>query len=187
MRHPAAWLMMFAYLVCGYTDLGFIQTHFVPLVQGLHVSSSFIAALLGTYAGSNIMGTLLVGYFSDRFRLPYVLAGLYAMRIAGLLFLLLGTFHAYALIVFAVLFGFTDFAAISPVGALCAKIFGRDNLGAIFGAFSTFHQIGAMMGSLLPGLLFDHFHDYTVSIYLAGGLLAASIGSAVTLRIYARE
>ncbi len=176
-RQPVAWMIVFAYFVCGLTDVGLIHTHLIPLVEGRGFSGQFAAGIMSLYAAVNIVATVLVGYLTDKFRPGVLLAWIYGLRAVGLTLLYFA--HSPTLLVlFGLISGMTDFASIIPITALCARIYGADRMGMVLGLFTLFHQFGAAAGSLVPGLIFDWYGGYEAALLLCIGLL---LGSTVVI------
>ena len=65
---PLTWVLIIVYSICGFTDVGLIYTHFVPFGENRAYSSGMISQALLIYGISNIVGTLTVGYFTDKLR-----------------------------------------------------------------------------------------------------------------------
>jgi len=70
---------------------------------------------------------------------------------------------------------------VPPTVALTADVFGRQNVGMVYGWVFCAHQIGAALAAQAGGLVYDRFGDYTVAFFMAGGL--AVMGGVMALRI----
>jgi len=172
-REPFFWYLTVPYFICGFTDLGFIGTHFIPFAEGKGYSEVVIAAAFGSIAAFNVAGTIGTGYLSDRFSRSRLLAAIYWMR--ALMFILLVTLdNPYILFVFAVFYGLTEMASIAPTSSLCAHLFKNMSIGAIFGFVSVSHQLGAALGALIPGTIFDLTGSYTAIFLVSVAALAGS-------------
>jgi predicted MFS family arabinose efflux permease len=126
------------------------------------------------YGISNIVGTVAIGYISDKVSNRKVLSFLYALRMAALLIIVF-IHEPIWLLLFALIYGFTDIATIAPFTMICSKIFGEKNMGSAFGMISFFHQFGAAVGSLIPGLLFTISSNYQSSLWLSAFLAALNV------------
>lgn len=166
----AFWLLVIPYFFCGFTDLGLITTHLIPYAEGKHFSSELIALCISVAAFFNIIGILLVGYVSDFVSRSRLLATVYIMRAISLI-LLLNVNNSYELLIFGIVYGITDMAAVAPVASLSAKLFGMYSIGVIIGFTAACHQIGSAFGSYLPGLLFDFTSSYNISIALSAVIM----------------
>ena len=174
LSYPLTWVLIIVYFICGFTDVGLIYTHFVPFGESRAFSSGMISQALLIYGVANIVGTLTIGYFTDKFSNGKLLAFLYGVRLVSLIMIVF-LHDPIWLLIFALFYGFTDIATITPFTIMCAKLFGEKNMGTAFGLISFFHQIGAAVGAFLPGLLFTFSANYQSSLWLSTLLLALNI------------
>lgn len=178
---PVTWLLIIPYVICGFTDIGLIQTHLVPLGENREFSNTTMADVMVLYGVFNIIGTVGVGYLADLLSSKKILFFLYSLRIVGLL-LLSFTSDAFWLFFFAAMYGFTDIATIAPFTMLCNKIYGVERMGSAFGFISLFHQFGAAAGSMVPGILYGVSYNYASTLWLSTGLLILSSILILTVR-----
>ncbi len=176
----AFWQLSIPYFICGFTDVGLIQTHLIPLIQGKGFPVSIVALTFSMIAIFNIIGTIVTGYMSDHFHRSRQLGLIYAIR-AGTFIFLLSIKSAWMLIPFAIIYGATEMASIAPTSSLTAHLFDRYSIGTILGFVSISHQIGGALGSLIPGLLYDLTGSYSSVIMLSVILLIGS--AALVLRV----
>lgn len=181
-HYPITWMLCFTYVICGFTDIGLINTHLVPLGENRGYSSAVMGNALIFYGISNIVGTIFIGYITDRFNNQKLLSFLFALR-GGALLLLLFVDQSIWLLCFALLYGFTDIATIAPFTMLCSKIFGEKQMGSAFGLISFFHQFGAALGSLIPGLLYSLSLNYQSTLWLCTVLLVINAIVILTLKV----
>ena len=172
-QYRVTWLICITYVVCGFTDVGLIYTHMIPLGEHKGFSSLVLGNVMLVYGISNIIGTVIIGFITDKFSNQKILSALFIIRVLALI-LLLFIDQPLWLIVFALLYGFTDIATIAPFTMLCSNIFGEKHMGSAFGVISFFHQFGAAIGSLVPGLLFSLSGNYGSSLWISSGLLMIS-------------
>jgi len=172
-RYPVTWVICFVYIVCGFTDVGLINAHMIPLGESRGYSPVILSNSMLLYGLTNILGTIFIGYLTDRFSNQRILFGLFMFRAASIL-LLIAVDHPGWMLVFAFLYGFTDIATIAPFTMLCSNIYGEKQMGSAFGLISFFHQFGAASGSLIPGLLFSLSSSYLSTLWLCTGLLVVS-------------
>jgi sugar phosphate permease len=85
------------------------------------------------------------------------------------------------LVGWAVLFGLDYIATVPPTATLVADIFGRRNVGQVFGWVFFSHQVGGALASYLSGLARVHLGDYGLAFLVAGSL--AMLGGLMALRI----
>lgn len=173
MKSKYFWMIAAPYFICGFTDVGFVQTHFIPYTEGAGVPTRWIMLTLSLMAIFNLFGTVGSGYLSDKMHRGKLLAVIFTLR-AVTYMMLLSTDSIAALIIFGMIYGLTDVAAITPTSSLCAHLFGRYSIGIIFGFISVSHQVGAAAGSWIPGLLYDLLDSYTLSIWISTVFLVIS-------------
>ncbi|MER3457011.1 MAG: hypothetical protein C4304_09085 [candidate division GAL15 bacterium] len=175
-RDPWFWAFLLPYGVCGFTDSGLVDNHFVPYARGVGVPEAMLATSLSVLAGANLVGTVAAGYLADRWGRGAVLAGLYALRAVALVVLLLG--GKDALWPFALLFGATHFSTIAPTNTLALSLFRASAPGLAVGLASFVHQLGAAAGAFAGGATFDRFGTYRPAFSSGAALLVASAALA---------
>ncbi|WP_348635136.1 MFS transporter [Paenibacillus sp. PvP091] len=173
MKSKYFWMIAAPYFICGFTDVGFVQTHFIPYTEGTGVPTRWIMLTLSLIAIFNLFGTVGSGYLSDKMHRGKLLAIIFTLR-AITYMILLSTDSIAALIIFGMIYGLTDVAAITPTSSVCAHLFERYSIGVIFGFISVSHQVGAAAGSWIPGLLYDLYGSYTLSIWFSAIFLVIS-------------
>ncbi|WP_428909586.1 MFS transporter [Niallia sp. Krafla_26] len=172
-RYRVTWLITITYVVCGFTDVGLIYTHMIPLGEHKGFSAVILGNVMLWYGVSNIIGTVMIGFLTDKFSNQKILSVLFMIRVVALI-LLLFIEQPLWLITFALLYGFTDIATIAPFTMLCSHIFGEKHMGSAFGVISFTHQFGAAIGSLVPGMLFSLSGNYESSLWISSILLIIS-------------
>jgi len=173
LRQRLFWCIAIPYFICGFTDIGLINTHFIPLNEGKGIALGVIAFTFSLIAVFNIFGTIGTGHLADRWNRSRLLAMIYLIRGASFL-LLLSADRPWLLVVFAIIYGATEMATIAPVSSLCSHLFRKNSIGVIFGLVSVSHQLGGAIGSLVPGIIYDATGSYTPVFLLSTVLLGAS-------------
>lgn len=180
LRTPEFWLLSGSFFICGATSNGLIGTHFIPHAIDHGIAEGTAASVLAIMGAMNFVGTLASGWLTDRYNPRLLLAIYYGFR--GLSLLLLPFVTTYSgMLIFAVMFGLDYIATVPPTSALVADIFGRKNVGTVFGWVFCAHQIGAALAAWLGGVARVFTGDYGLAFLIAGGL--AGIGALLSLRI----
>jgi MFS family permease len=182
-RHKGFWLLGIGYFTCGF-QIVFIGTHFPAFLldQGLTVRDGTVAlALIGLF---NIFGSYLAGHLGGRFSKTYLLSGLYAVRGAAIVVLIVFPLTPTSVYLFAAIFGFTWLGTVPLTNGVVAGIFGVKHLAMLSGFVFFFHQLGSFFGSWLGGYLFDRTGSYQIVWLIAIGLSVISV--VVNLPIDAR-
>lgn len=177
------WLLAGSFWVCGYTTSGLVLTHLIPYAAEHGFHASHAAQAIGVMGALNIVGTVASGWLSDRFgpRLP--LAGYYSLRGLSLVALpFVGTVPG--LFGFAAIFGLNYISTVPPTTALTAMTYGRYSVGELSGWIFLSHQLGAAVGSIVGGVLYDRFGNYTLAFHSAAAL--AFLATAMVLAIRER-
>jgi MFS family permease len=179
-RSTAFWLLAGSFFVCGYTTSGLVLTHLIPYASehGFHATQA--ATALGLMGALNIVGTVGSGWICDRVGAKIPLAGYYLLRGLSLVFLpFVGTVPG--LFAFAAIYGLNYISTVPATTALTAKLFGRYSVGELSGWIFFSHQVGAAIGSVVGGLLYTRFGNYTIAFHSAAAL--AFVATAMVLAI----
>ena len=179
-RTPAFWLLAGSFFICGASSNGVVGVHFVPHSIDHGIPAVTAAGALALMGAMNFVGTIGSGWLTDRYDPRRLLAIYYSFR--GLSLLLLPFVTDWpGLAVFAVLFGLDYIATVPPTVALVADVFGRQNVGTVFGWVFLAHQMGAALAAWLGGMARDALGDYQL-VFLAAGLVAG-LGTLMALRV----
>lgn len=181
-RSSDFWLLAGSFFICGATTNGLIGTHLIPasMDHGIpEVTAASMLALIGVF---DIFGTTFSGWLSDRLDSRWLLCWYYGFRGLALLFLpyALGT-GWLALAVFVVFYGLDWVATVPPTVRLTADIFGKQNVGIIFGWIFAAHQLGAAAAAFGAGALYTWLGDYQIS-FMSAGLLCL-VAAGIVIRI----
>ncbi|MDD5579218.1 MAG: MFS transporter [Methylobacter sp.] len=178
MRNPQFWLLAFSFGICGFTTSGLFQTHLIPHGIEHGFSEMTMAASLGLMGATDITGTVLSGWPCDRFGKRGPLAVYYLLR--GLSLMLLPYVKSTPqLMAFSVVYGLNWLSTVPATSALTADLFGKQNVGVVFGRIFFAHQLGAALASYGAGYLHSLAGDYTLA-FMASGFFALIAAGLVT-------
>jgi predicted MFS family arabinose efflux permease len=166
-------LLHAGFFTCGF-HIAFLVTHLPGEVNlcGLPPSvASWSLALIGL---ANIVGSLIAGSSTQRFRSKYILAWMYGSRALLIGVYLLAPKTAITFYVFAVGLGLTWLATVPPTAAIVGKLFGIRYLATLFGLTLLSHQIGGFLGAYLGGIALERTGDYHWMWYADMALAAAA-------------
>ena len=124
-------------------------------VGGTVASTSL--ALIGI---SNVVGSLLAGAGTARYRSKHILALMYGSRAALIALYLAAPKTQLTFYLFAVGLGLTWLATVPPTAAIVGKLFGVRYLATLFGLTLLSHQVGGFFGAYLGGLALAHTGNY---------------------------
>jgi len=166
-------LLHAGFFTCGF-HIAFLVTHLPGEVNlcGLPPSvASWSLALIGL---ANIVGSLIAGSSTQRFRSKYILALMYGSRALLIGVYLLAPKTAITFYFFAIGLGLTWLATVPPTAAIVGKLFGIRYLATLFGLTLLSHQIGGFLGAYLGGIALAESGDYHWMWYADMALAAAA-------------
>lgn len=165
-------LLHAGFFTCGF-HIAFLVTHLPGEVAlcGLPASvASWSLALIGL---ANIAGSLMAGYWVNRYRSKMILFWMYASRALLVLLYLAAPKTDLTFYLFAIGLGFTWLATVPPTAGVVGKLFGTRYLATLFGLTLLSHQIGGFFGAWLGGIAIAQQGDY-LWMWYADALLAAA-------------
>ncbi|WP_169084115.1 MFS transporter [Paenibacillus sp. PL91] len=183
---PIFVVVAFALFTCG-LNMGTVEMNLVAIHQLAEVKPSMIALSMSLLGIMEITGSLIFGYFMDRYNKLIMMTILYGIRIMGFAFLFMHL--GSSPIIFAITFGITYLSAV-PGGLLIINEMANGK-GKQTGFLLLFHQGGGILGALIGGLSFDYFQNYQnliavdvmICILAALGYFAIFISQRRNLRI----
>jgi len=173
-------LLHLGFFTCGF-HIAFLVTHLPGEVNlcGLPASvASWSIAIIGL---SNIVGSLLAGAGTERFRSKYILAAMYGSRALLIGWYLMAPKTETTFYLFAVGLGLTWLATVPPTAAIVGKLFGIRYLATLFGLTLLSHQLGGFLGAYLGGIAFVTTGDYHWMWY--ADMALAALAAVVNLPI----
>jgi sugar phosphate permease len=179
------WLLAGTFFICGASTNGLIGTHLIPAGIDHGMAEVAAAGLLATIGVFDIVGTTASGWLTDRWDPRRLLFVYYGLRGLSLLYLPLA-FDAprFGLILFIVFYGLDWVATVPPTVALTADVFGRQNVGIVYGWIFAAHQLGAAGAASAAGTIRTWYGDYQPAFWGAGLLClgAAAMSLAIGRR-----
>src|ERR1700757_2397470 len=166
-------LLHAGFFTCGF-HIAFLVTHLPGAVNlcGLPATvASWSLALIGL---ANILGSLIAGAATQRFRSKYILAAMYGSRALLIGWYLVAPKTKWTFYSFAVGLGLTWLATVPPTATIVRQPIGSRYLSTLFGLTLLSHQIGGFLGAYLGGLALVRFGDYQWMWYADMALAAAA-------------
>jgi MFS family permease len=176
-------LTFFVFFCYGFFSLTAI-VHTVPNIIHLNISASTAAYVLATIGGGNIAGRLGFGIIADRIgnRVSNsICLSIIAASVCGLIFIR----EAWIFFLFAVFFGIAQGGMGAIQAPLMAELFGLKSHGFIFGVCGLGATLGAAVGPLLSGYIYDITGGYQM-VFLVCTLVVVS-GFIISLIIARRQ
>jgi len=181
MQIPEFWLLASSFGICGLTTSGLFQTHLIPHGLEHGFSEMTMAVSLGVMGATDIVGTIASGWICDRFGKRGPLAIYYLLRGASLL-ALPAIDSTGGLMLFSVIYGLNWLSTVPATSALTADLFGKQNVGAVFGWIFFAHQLGAATAAYGASFLHRLGGDYTLTFSAAGAFAILGTGLVLCIR-----
>jgi predicted MFS family arabinose efflux permease len=163
-------LLHAGFFTCGF-HIAFLVTHLPGEVALCGLPTSVASWSLAIIGLANIAGSLLAGFWVNRFRSKYILFWMYLSRALLVIAYLAAPKSALTFYLFAVGLGFTWLATVPPTAGVVGKLFGTRYLATLFGLTLLSHQIGAFFGAYLGGIAISTQGSY-LWMWYADALLA---------------
>ena len=180
------WLLLVVYSVCGFQDF-FVATHVVAFAQDKGLTAAFSGTLYAFMGLFGLFGVMSAGLLADRYgsTLPTSLCFIGRIVCFGLIILAQDT---PAIVVFALLYGFTFLITAPLTVTFASSMFGAPRLGMMSGFINMTHHIAGGLGALVGGLVYDArgSYDAAFALMLALSVIAAALTFMVRERMIAR-
>ncbi len=182
-RVPAFWLLAGSFFICGASTNGLIGTQLIPAAMDHGFGEVAAASLLATIGVFDLIGTMASGWLTDRYDPRLLLAWYYGLRGLSLLALpyAFSSPH-FGLILFVIFYGLDWVATVPPTVALTAEVFGRDNVGVVFGWIFAAHMFGAAAAAWGAGAARTWFGGYGWAFGVSGLLCLFAVGLVSQIR-----
>lgn len=181
MANPQFWLLAFSFGICGFTTSGLFQTHLIPHGIEHGFTEMTMAVSLGIMGATDIIGTILSGWLCDRFGKRWPLAIYYTLR--GVSLMLLPYVESTGqLMAFSAIYGLNWLSTVPATSALTADLFGKQNVGVVFGWICFAHQLGAAFASYGASYLYSLAGNYTVAFVTSGLFALIATGLVINIR-----
>jgi MFS family permease len=179
--HTKQFWLVCSLLLCWGFALFATMVHIVPHATDLGISAASAANILATIGGMSIVGKVVLGGIADRIGNRQVFGiGFILMSVA--FFWLVPATEMWMLFLFAVVFGLAyGGCAISP-SPMQAALFGLRSHGLITGFTNLSFSIGAAVGPLLVGYIFDVRGSYHVAFLLCAAISLTGLIFTAVLR-----
>ncbi len=178
---PQFWLLALSFGICGLTTSGLFQTHLIPHGIEHGFTEMTMAVSLGLMGAADVIGTVLSGWLCDRFGKRWPLAIYYVVR--GLTLILLPYIESTGqLMVFSFIYGLNWLSTVPATAALTADLFGKQNVGVVFGWICFAHQIGAAIAAYGAGYIHSQVGNYSLAFIFFGLFAFVATGVVVCIR-----
>jgi MFS family permease len=169
-------LLYFSFLFC----LVSITVHLVIHAIGLDIPATRAAFTLSLMGGACIVGMNVMGNIADRFSNKIGLGISYAFM-GGSLVWLIPSHTEWSLYLFSIAFGFAYGGMQVLFSPLVAELFGTRSHGVILATGALVGSIGAAVGPVVAGYIFDSLGSYTLAFILCAVLAFTGLVSTFLL------
>jgi MFS family permease len=161
MRTRSFWLISAAQFLyaCAIAGAGL---HLIAYLIGIGYTATLAAGVLSAIFFLTSIGKLAMGLFADRVSARIALSSNFAISMIGMA-MLLGAAHKSALVGYVIFYGLTVGAPLVLMPMVMAESMGLRRLGSIMGITGVFATVGAAVGPVLAGHIFDVTGSYTTA------------------------
>ena len=172
-------LLLAAFALCGFTTAGIIDVYFIPYALTCGFTLVEGSAAYGVHGIGNLAGVVLFSWMADHVHRPGLLAGMFFCRAVAFVALLFIATDISVLFLFAALFGVLNFATFPVIANIVATHIGLRVMGLTLGLLFGGHSLGAAIGVMLGGWIFDLTARYDGLWWIAIALAALAGGFAL--------
>ena len=175
LRHPSYLLLTSGFFVCGF-HIAFISVHLPPYLTDHGFSKGLAAWALSLIGLFNVIGAYTSGILGGEYPRRLLLSGIYLARGAAFTLFLLVPVSTASVLVFSATIGLLWLSTVPLTSGLVALMFGTRHVGMLFGVVFLSHQIGAFLGALLGGTIYESTGSYDTMWVLC---IALSVFAAI--------
>ena len=179
-RTTQFWLA-FVILLCFGFGMIAITVHIVPHAIDLGVAPTSAANILAIRGGVGIFGTYILGGLGDRMGNRKIFIIGFSLTLLALLWLQPAR-EVWMLYLFAAVFGFAVGGMGTSESPLVASLFGLSSHGLIYGVLGLGFTLGASVGPILTGYIFDATGSYQIAFWVCSAFAILGLVLAAILR-----
>ncbi len=174
------WLFCLALLCYGFCFFA-LQVHIAPYATDRGISAADAATIMAVIGGATIVGQIGLGSSGDKIGYKRAfLIGLFCIVVAILALMLARQVWVFYLA--AIFLGLAFGNCSTQESPIAAWLFGLGSHGVILGFFAFAFTIGAAIGPLMFGYVFDNTGSYQLAFWIAGVFSIAAIVLTLILR-----
>ncbi len=181
LRSAAFWRIAGA-LALGNAGAVAIIVHTIPfLTSSIGLSEGLAAASVTAMILLSLVGRFGFGFVADQVDKRFVMAGAYALLALGVL-LFATVYESWQVLIVLPLFGFGWGGIIPTRPALQAEVFGMRAFGAIQGLVFTIATMGALVGPVFAGWMYDQTESYRLAFVILASIGFLAVPLTATLQ-----
>ena len=167
------WGVVFIKFCYGYYMFS-VVVHIIPHVTDLGFSPVHAANILAVSGAAIVVGSFALGRAGDRIGPRQVFIICFIVALVSLLWLTQSG-SMWMLYIFSVIIGLANGGNVVSDSPLVARLFGLNAMGAIVGVSSCAFSIGAALGPVITGYIFDSTGSYKTAFLAAAALCVAGL------------
>jgi MFS family permease len=180
LRMNQFWLMCAILIAYSFAFVS-LDVHLVPYLTDIGISSTIASTVLTVIGGGVMLGQIGLGGLGDRIgNKKAYLCGLVMLALGTLL--VIGFRETWVFFAIAVLIGTAFGLAGTQSSPITAWLFGLKSHGLFLGIFSFCFTVGASLGPLLFGYIFDATSSYRNAFWVSSALAIVSVICMALLR-----
>jgi MFS family permease len=167
------WLICFILIAYSFAFIA-LDVHLVPYLTDIGISSAVASAVLTVIGGGTMLGQIGLGGLGDKIgNKKAYLCGLTMLALGSLMVVVFK--EVWVFFVIAVLLGTAFGLAGTQSSPMTAWLFGLKSLGLFLGIVSFCFTIGASLGPLVFGYIFDSTSSYHYAFWVSASLAVISV------------
>jgi MFS family permease len=182
-RTRSFWMICTAQCLYAYVSAS-TALHLISYLIGIGYTAGFAAKVMSLVLMIAGLGKLVMGILADRVSARRALAFNFLAAALGII-LMFGAGSAAALVPFVIIFGLTIGAPLVLLPMLIAESLGLKRFGSIAGVGGVCQTIGAALGPISTGRIYDLTGSYGYAFDLF--VIACILGALATLRCLSLE
>jgi MFS family permease len=168
------WYIMPTWLFAGVATM-LIYTHVIPFAVDMNISSMSASTILTIIGAVAIPSGILAGRLIDTTG-PKKPLLVFTLLYAGAIASFIWASELWNLYLSAAIIGVCNAGLGITIVAVTVDAFGKRRMGMILASLDACHSIGAVIGPLIGGLVFDTYGSYNLAFLIAStGLVIASL------------
>ena len=170
LRTKSFWLLT-AIQLCAMIPIQMALVHVVPFAMSIGIGENAAAGALALIGGLSIAGRIGMGTAAQKtgFRRATIIC---ASICAAMFLWLLGVQSLWMIYLFAIIYGFFYGGKVPQVPGLVGYFFPGKSLATILGMLTAIAAIGAVLGPLLGGFVWDATGSYRIAFIIGASFWA---------------
>ncbi|MDE0795670.1 MAG: MFS transporter [Alphaproteobacteria bacterium] len=165
-------LLLGAFSLCGFTTAGVIDVYFIPYAISCGFTLIEGSAAYGVHGLGNLAGVILFSWVADHVNRPRLLATMFFLRAFAFVLLMFISADISVMFIFAAIFGILNFSTFPVIANIVVTHIGVRIIGLTLGLLFGGHSLGAAIGVVLGGWMFDLTARYEWVWWVSAGLAA---------------